>query len=368
MNQFFIGLMSGTSADGIDAALVEFTPAPQLRANHFLAYETGLREGILQLASGNPAGDALDATGELDTELGEWFARAVSELLQKARVPAKQIRAIGSHGQTVRHRPNTQHPFSLQIGDPNVIAARTGITVVADFRRRDIALGGQGAPLVPAFHRAVFNDSKESRAVVNIGGIANVTLLPANQAPVTGFDTGPGNVLLDAWSNRHLKKSHDAGGAFAASGRTDVTLLHELLADDYFAAPPPKSTGREHFNAVWLDQHLKTPGLSPQDVMATLVELTAQSILDAILHHAVHTERVLICGGGVHNRYLMQRLGALFGESRIESTERYGIHPDWVEAMAFAWLAHETLAGKPGNLPEVTGAERATILGAIYPV
>lgn len=366
MKQLFIGLMSGTSADGIDAALVEFRPTPQLRVSHFLGYETGLRERILQLASGNPTGDALDAAGELDTELGEWFARAASELLQKAGIPAGQIRAIGSHGQTVRHRPNRKHPFSLQIADPNVIAARTGIAVVADFRRRDIALGGQGAPLVPAFHRAVFTDPNESRAVVNIGGIANVTLLPANRGQVAGFDTGPGNVLLDAWSSRHLKQSHDAGGAFAASGHMDAVLLRELLADEYFAAPPPKSTGREHFNTSWLDRHLKPFGLAPQDVMTTLVELTARSILDAILHHAVHTERVLICGGGVHNRYLMQRLGALFGESRVESTERYGIHPDWVEAMAFAWLAHETLAGRPGNLPEVTGASRTTVLGAVY--
>ncbi|MGH8399519.1 MAG: anhydro-N-acetylmuramic acid kinase [Gammaproteobacteria bacterium] len=367
MNQFFVGLMSGTSADGIDAALVEFTPAPRLRAHHFLIYESALRERILQLAAGDAAGDAIDATGELDTELGTWFARAANELLQKADIPLAQIRAIGSHGQTIRHRPNGKHPFSWQIADPNVIAARTGISVVADFRRRDLALGGQGAPLVPAFHRAVFSDPHESRVVVNIGGIANVTLLPAEQGRVTGFDTGPGNVLLDAWSSSQLKQPHDIDGAFAATGRVDAGLLHALLADDYFSLPPPKSTGREHFNASWLERHLQHTRIAAQDVMATLVELTAQSILDPILHHAVHTERVLICGGGAHNLYLMQRLASLFGESRVESTERHGIHPDWVEAMAFAWLAHETLAGRPGNLPEVTGASRAAILGAIYP-
>ncbi|HEX5339689.1 MAG TPA: anhydro-N-acetylmuramic acid kinase [Gammaproteobacteria bacterium] len=367
MTQFFIGLMSGTSADGIDAALVEFTPAARLHTSHFLAYQTDLRERILQLASGSYDGDAIDAAGALDSELGEWFARAANQVLQKSGLASAQIRAIGSHGQTVRHRPDRKHPFSLQIADPNLIAARTGISVVADFRRRDLALGGQGAPLVPAFHRAVFSDPHQTRAVVNIGGIANVTLLPANQGQISGFDTGPGNVLLDIWSSRQLKQSHDADGAFAASGRVDASLLHELLADEYFAALPPKSTGREHFNAAWLDRQLGKTRLEARDVMATLVELTAQSILDAILHHAVHTERVLICGGGVHNRYLMQRLGALFGESRLASTEQYGIHPDWVEAMAFAWLARETLAGRPGNLPAVTGASHASVLGAIYP-
>lgn len=360
--------MSGTSADGIDAALVEFTPAPRLRASHLLAYEPGLRERILRLAAGDPAGDAIDAAGELDTELGVWFARAADELLQKSGIPPAQIRAIGSHGQTIRHRPNGRHPFSWQIADPNAIAARTGISVVADFRRRDLAFGGQGAPLVPAFHRAVFSDPHQARAVVNIGGIANVTLLPADQHRVTGFDTGPGNVLMDAWSGRQLKQPHDTDGAFAATGQVDAGLLQALLADSYFSMPPPKSTGREHFNAAWLDRHLRDTRISVQDVMATLAELTAQSILDAVLHHAVHTERVLICGGGAHNLHLMQRLESLFGESRVESTAQYGIHPDWVEAMAFAWLAHETLAGRPGNLPEVTGATRATILGAIYPV
>lgn len=367
MNQYFIGLMSGTSADGIDAALVEFKPAPQLLASHFLAYPPELRQRILLLAAGTVSGDTLDVAGELDAELGQWFARAANELLLQAGLPASRVRAIGSHGQTVRHRPNRQHPFSLQIADPNVIAARTGITVVADFRRRDIALGGQGAPLVPAFHHAVFNDPHQDRAVVNIGGIANVTLLPAGQGRVTGFDTGPGNVLLDTWSSAELGKPYDTGGEYAASGHIAAGLLQDMLADDYFAAPPPKSTGREHFNAAWLEPHLQRHALPAPDVMATLVELTAQSIIDAILHHAVATARVLVCGGGTHNHYLMQRLATLFGESRVESTELHGIHPDWVEAMAFAWLAQETLAGRPGNLPDVTGASRAAVLGAIYP-
>ncbi|HET7921741.1 MAG TPA: anhydro-N-acetylmuramic acid kinase [Gammaproteobacteria bacterium] len=367
MSEFFIGLMSGTSADGIDAALVEFTPAPRLHASRFLAYPPLLRERILQLASASQSSDALEAAGALDTELGREFARAALELLQQASLPAARVRAIGSHGQTVRHRPGGAHPFSMQIGDPNLIAAHTGISVVADFRRRDLALGGQGAPLVPAFHRAVFGDAGEHRAVVNIGGIANVTLLPAGSGEVTGFDTGPGNVLLDAWSARQFGAAHDEAGAQAAAGRVDAALLHVLLADEYFALAPPKSTGREHFNPDWLERHLRGRKLAPQDVMATLAELTAHSILDAILHHAVHTARVLVCGGGVHNRHLMQRLGSLFGEARVESTERHGIHPDWVEAMAFAWLARETLAGRPGNLPSVTGASRASVLGAIYP-
>ena len=368
MTQFFIGLMSGTSADGIDAALVEFDPGPQLRSQHFLPYDSELRERILRLASGTLPGDTIDAAGVLDNQLGGWFARAASELLQKSGVPATRIRAIGSHGQTVRHRPQGTHPFSLQIADPNLIAARTGIRVVADFRRRDMALGGQGAPLVPAFHRAVFASQDESRAVVNIGGIANVTLLPANQQPVTGFDTGPGNALLDIWSMRQLRQTHDINGAFAATGHVNSDLLHTLLADPYFSAPPPKSTGREHFGAAWLDRHLTDPALEPRDVMATLTELTARSIVDAVRHYSRNTTRVLVCGGGAHNRYLMERLESLFGETRLESTEQYGIHPDWVEAMAFAWLARETLEGRPGNLPEVTGASAATVLGAVYPV
>jgi len=367
MKEFYIGLMSGTSADGIDAALVEFAPEPKLHASHFLPFPAELRQRTVDLASGNYAGDSIDAVGALDTELGECFARAALGLLEQSGVPAGQIRAIGSHGQTIRHRPQGKFPFSWQIGDPNVIAARTGITVVADFRRRDLALGGQGAPLVPAFHRAMFSDAREDRAVINIGGIANVTLLPAHGGRVTGFDTGPGNILLDAWSGSQLHQPHDTDGAFAASGQVDAGLLYALMADGYFNAPPPKSTGREYFNAGWLDQHLEPGKLAPEDVMATLVELTAQSIIDAILHHAVHTDRVLVCGGGTHNSFLMQRLNALFGESRVESTETFGIHPDWVEAMAFAWLARETLASRPGNLPDVTGASAATILGAIYP-
>lgn len=368
MSEFLIGLMSGTSADGIDVALVEFNPAPHLHTSHFLPYASEMRERILQFASARYSGDPIDAMGTLDGELGGWFARAVHELLHKAGVPASRIRAIGSHGQTVRHRPGGPHPFTLQIADPNLIAARSGITVVADFRRRDMAFSGQGAPLVPAFHRAVFASPRESRAVVNIGGIANVTVLPARGHPVTGFDTGPGNVLLDIWSAMNLNAPHDAAGEFAASGRVDTTLLQTLLADDYFAAPPPKSTGREYFNATWLERQVRNGTPAAADVMTTLVELTAQSIHDAITRHASGTERVLVCGGGTHNHYLMRRLQFLFGDTQVESTEKYGIHPDWVEAMAFAWLARETVNGRPGNLPDVTGASQATVLGAIYPV
>lgn len=368
MNEFLIGLMSGTSADGIDAALVDFTPAPQLHSSHFLAYTPDLRERILQVAAASYSSDPVDAMGTLDRELGEWFARAAEELMQKAGIDASRVRAIGSHGQTVRHRPGGRHPFTLQIADPNLIAARSGITVVADFRRRDMAYGGQGAPLVPAFHRAVFASPHESRAVVNIGGIANVTVLPEGGQRVTGFDTGPGNVLLDIWSSMNLNAPHDDGGEYAASGHLDPELLHVLLADAYFAAPPPKSTGREHFNAVWLERQVHNARLAAADVMATLVELTAQTIHDAIARHASGTARVLVCGGGTHNRHLMQRLRFLFGNVPVESTEKYGIHPDWVEAMAFAWLARETLSGRPGNLPDVTGASQASVLGAIYPV
>jgi anhydro-N-acetylmuramic acid kinase len=276
------------------------------------------------------------------------------------------VRAVGSHGQTVRHRPRGTHPFTLQIGDANVIAARTGIAVVADFRRRDVALGGQGAPLLPAFHKAAFGDASEERIVVNIGGVANLTLLPA-KGEVRGFDTGPGNVLLDHWSREHLHEPYDAEGSFAAGGRVDEALLTHLLADPYFAAPPPKSTGPEHFNGPWLEGALGATRRKPEDVAATLAELTARSIADATKRQAPGVARVFACGGGAHNKHLMARLAALLPGATLASTTSLGIDPDWVEAAGFAWLARETLQRRPGNLPSVTGAAQYSVLGAIYP-
>jgi len=366
MGELFIGLMSGTSADGIDAVLMAFEPQPRLVATHYTPYADSLRGRIRRFAAGSYAADAIDELGALDAELGQLFAAAVLALLEDAGVESARIKAVGSHGQTVRHRPRGPHPFTLQIADANVIAARTGLTVVADFRRRDLALGGQGAPLLPAFHKAAFGHAAEERVVANIGGIANITLLPA-KGEVRGFDTGPGNVLMDHWSREHLDKPYDEEGAYAARGRVDEALLTRLLADPYFAAPPPKSTGPEHFNAAWLEQALGAAQRKPEDVAATLAELTARSLTEAVRHHAPEATRVFACGGGAHNTQLMARLAALLPGTTLESTATLGIDPDWVEAAGFAWLARETLAGRPGNLPSVTGAARYSVLGTIYP-
>ncbi|MGB5305178.1 MAG: anhydro-N-acetylmuramic acid kinase, partial [Gammaproteobacteria bacterium] len=251
------------------------------------------------------------------------------------------------------------------IGNPAVIAAGTGIDVVADFRRADIDAGGQGAPLVPAFHQALFARAGEHRVVLNIGGIANITILPSDASlPVTGFDTGPGNTLLDAWTRQHLDAPMDTGGRWAAQGSVHAELLAGMLQDPYFHAPPPKSTGREYFNPDWLARYLQDSGIAAQDVQATLCALTAQSILDALEHHAPRTQRLLVCGGGIHNPELLRRLAENQAGMPVESTQPYGVDPDWVEAVAFAWLAKQHLDGKPGNIPAVTGAQRPVVLGS----
>jgi len=367
VRDYFIGLISGTSSDGVDAVLIEFTLAPRLLASHFLAYPDTLRVEILEFSTGHYRGDAVDQLGRLDHSLGNLFADAALALVKNAGIAAADVRAIGSHGQTVRHRPHNKEPFTLQIADPNIIAACTGITTVADFRRRDLALGGEGAPLVPAFHRAAFADRGETRAVINIGGIANITLLPTADGTVSGFDTGPGNVLMDSWSREHLHKPHDENGAFAATGKVHAALLADLLNDEYFRRPPPKSTGREYFNGTWLKPRLARHKLPAADVMATLCELTARSVADAVMGCKPRVARVLLCGGGTRNRTLLQRLVVLLQDCRLGSTADFGVPPDWVEAAAFAWLARETLAGRPGNLPAVTGASRPAVLGCIYP-
>jgi anhydro-N-acetylmuramic acid kinase len=290
-------------------------------------------------------------------------------VLRKSGLAKKDIRAIGSHGQTLRHRPRAAHPFTLQIGNPSVIAERTGITTVADFRARDMAAGGQGAPMVPAFHHQMFHSAQRNRVIVNIGGIANVTCLPAVAAqPVSGFDTGPGNTLLDQWVHRHHAQARDDAGQWAASGRASRELLELLLSDPYFAAAPPKSTGREHFNMEWLQGHLKKLAvpLAAADVQATLVQLTAHSIARAIRGVLPQTQEAFVCGGGSHNRELMAALAGSLSGIAVATTEALGLSPDWVEAAAFAWLAHQTLEGQPGNVPTVTGAKHAVILGGIY--
>jgi len=284
-------------------------------------------------------------------------------------VSAAQIIAIGSHGQTIRHRPpgSPEGTFTLQIGDPNLIAELTGINTVADFRRRDMAAGGQGAPLVPAFHRAIFHSPNKNRVIVNIGGMANITWLPA-QGPVIGFDTGPGNVLMDTWIAEHLGKSYDQDGAWATSGQVCTTLLAELLAEPYFKMLAPKSTGRENFNRSWLEDHLRrlvsTPALG--DIQATLLELSAITIADSIKGLDQIPKEVFVCGGGAYNTALMQRLARLMPQDSVASTAALGVDPQWIEAMAFAWLAQQTLNHRPGNLREVTGATREVILGGVY--
>ena len=362
----YIGLMSGTSVDGIDAVLASIPAHGRfaLVAAHRAAIPAAVREEIHFLCQ--PGNGAIERVCALDTTLGELFAGAASAVLKQAGTDKTAVRAIGSHGQTLRHRPTGTFPFSLQIGNPSVIAERTGITTVADFRARDIAGGGQGAPLVPAFHQYLFHSRERTRAIVNIGGIANVTYLPADNAqPVRGFDTGPGNTLLDAWARQHLGKTHDENGQWSGGGHPSDVFLEELLADPYFAALPPKSTGREHFHSGWLTQKIPA-GLRPQDVQATLAELTARSIADAIRRFLPACDEVFVCGGGVHNRDLMERLRARLKPLPLATTDALGLAPDWVEATAFAWLAHQTLEGLPGNLPSVTGARHAVILGGIY--
>lgn len=379
--RLYLGLISGTSADGIDAALVEFappsagassadrrapsgTPRLEIVAACTTPYPNELRRRVLALATSSAA-IALDDYGRLDVEIGECFAAAANALLREAGIDKAAIAAIGSHGQTVRHRGGGERPFTLQIGDPSVIAEHTGIDTIADFRRADVAAGGQGAPLLPALHAAVFADPAVPRAILNLGGIANLTVLE-HGSDALGFDSGPANCLLDAWAERHLDTPRDEGGAWARSGRVDEGLLAELLADPYFAAAPPKSTGREDFNLAWLEPRLRA-GLNPADVQATLLALSARSIAGALRRSAPKTREVYACGGGVHNAALMEALRAQLPGLSVGSTAALGLDPDYVEAAGFAWLARTRLAGEPGNLPSVTGARGPRLLGAIYP-
>jgi anhydro-N-acetylmuramic acid kinase len=370
----FVGLISGTSADGIDAALVRFgadvsDTGCRLEHGIVVPWDPTLRGRLVALGQGGDARGP-DEIGTLDVQVGEAFAEATRALLASAGVAARDVMAIGSHGQTIRHRPagaayDGLHPFTWQIGDAHVIAERCGIATVADFRRRDVAAGGQGAPLVPAFHAAMLHSAAEDRAVLNLGGIGNFTLLP-RQGEVRGFDTGPANALLDAWCLRHRGEAFDRNGAFAASGRVDEALLARLRDDAWFALPPPKSSGREQFHLDWVDAKL-AGGESPQDVQATLLELSAATIADALQAHQPGTARVLTCGGGVRNARLIKRIAARLPGCIVEPTDLHGLDADFVEAMAFAWLARQTLAGLPGNVPAVTGARGARVLGVVHP-
>lgn len=364
--------MSGTSADGIDAVLLSVDTAgnSSLTATHRHDLGRSLKSAISDLClSGN---HEIDRLGDLDRRLGCKFAEAIKTLLQNAHLQSHQISAVGSHGQTVRHRPtgtagNGTAAFTLQIGDPNTIAEITGITTVADFRRRDIAAGGEGAPLVPAFHLDQFAMTDMRRAIVNIGGIANATLLDG-RALVGGFDCGPGNTLLDYWIHDTVGVDFDAKGAWSAGGSTDQALLDACLDDPFFARSGPRSTGREHFSPHWLRSRLATrPGIDPRDVQATLAELTARCIAQSLTSARFAAQEIFVCGGGAHNEDLMRRLHRLITPLRLDTTAALGMHPDWVEAAAFAWLARQRLNNRPGNAPEVTGARGLRVLGAVYP-
>jgi anhydro-N-acetylmuramic acid kinase len=373
-SQLFLGLISGTSADGIDAALVRFSGRGddrhcELVHGRTYAWPEALRSRLIALGQG-AAIDSIDEIGTLDVRIGGHFAAAALQLMGEAGIAASQVRAVGSHGQTVRHRPagaafDGAHPFTMQLGDAHVIAERSGITTVADFRRRDVAAGGHGAPLLPALHHALLHSVHEDRAVLNLGGIANFTLLP-RQGDVRGFDTGPANALMDAWCARHTGRAFDAGGEFAARGACDAPLLRRLLDEPWFALPPPKSTGREVFHLDWVQARLQGDEAAV-DVQATLLELTAASVADALRAQQPGTRRVLVCGGGVHNARLLQRIAAHLPDVAVESTAAHGVDPDFVEAMGFAWLARQALAGLPGNLPSVTGARGPRVLGVVYP-
>jgi len=364
MTALYVGLMSGTSMDGIDAVLVDcYTEKPHLVASHSRAWPETIRQ---QLELAKQLDDqAVFNLDDLDSALAEQFAEATLELLTIAGTAADEVVAIGSHGQTVRHRTQAPEPFSLQLGDGQRIADLTGIQTVYDFRRADIMAGGEGAPLAPAFHDAVLRSNSENRCVVNIGGIANISVIPADTSlAVTGYDTGPGNNLMDSWIKLHRLLPYDDKGSWARSGQVDSNLLTRLRADAFFLQPPPKSTGFEYFNLSWLRQY-DVDSVRAEDVQATLCELTASTIADAINASTIAIQRVLVCGGGVHNSFCMQRLQDNLGEISVESTENYGVHPDWAEAMAFAWLAKRNLEGKPGNLPSVTGAGNRVVLGTL---
>ena len=363
--QLYVGLMSGSSLDGIDAVLVEFENK-HCHLKHALAYPIpdNLKQVLDNLT--RPGENEIERMCQVDVELGEVFADAVNSLLKQARLTSDKITAIGSHGHTLRHYPDTSYATTLQVGDPNRIAELTGITTVADMRRRDMAAGGQGAPLVPTFHKYIFSNAI-NRIVLNIGGIANLTCLPSDQSqPVTGFDTGPGNALMNAWIHHCQNKDFDTAGTWAASGSVIPTLLEPMLNHDFFRQAPPKSTGRDIFHLDWLLSIVNKQNYLPQDVQATLLEFTARSICDAINQYFDVAEEILVCGGGVHNDFLMQRLTQLLVNKKVNSTQSRGIDPDWVEAMAFAWFASQSMQQKTSNIPSATGATHPVILGGIY--
>jgi anhydro-N-acetylmuramic acid kinase len=360
----YLGLMSGTSMDAIDASLVDFDVKPlRIVANSATPFDPGLKSRIAALLE-SPDRVALDELGQVDVALALAFADAATRLLSAAGIAPGAVTAIGSHGQTLRHRPDLPLPFTWQIGDPNTLVEMTGITVVGDFRRRDVAAGGQGAPLLPVFHDHVFRSDEEDRVIVNVGGIANVTVL-SRDATVTGFDTGPGNRLLDAWIAQHRGLEYDADGRWASTGTCDSTLMQQLLDEPYLSLRPPKSTGRELFNLPWLRTQLGLFERRPEDVQATLLEYTAVTIAAAVRQYAPGAA-LYLCGGGARNKRLVDAIAARIAPNPVASTAALGLDPDYVESVAFAWFAERTLAGLTSSAGSVTGARGARILGGIY--
>jgi anhydro-N-acetylmuramic acid kinase len=355
--------MSGTSLDGIDAVLVDLSQSKPLQlGKNYLPFDDTLKNALLALHL--PAHNELHQAQLIGNQLATMYAAAVAPLLAQAKSLNQEIKAVGCHGQTIRHCP--EHGYSVQIGNAALLAELTGITVVSDFRSSDIAAGGQGAPLVPAFHDHVLRHPDIHRVIVNIGGISNITNMPPEK-PTTGFDCGPGNLLMDSWCMQHLGKSYDTNGEWAASGSVLPALLKKLLDESYFALPPPKSSGRDLFNIAWLENKLQGDEVAA-NVQATLLELTCRSIALAIQTYCSGAKEIYLCGGGAHNQSLLNRLTALLPSSSLATTATLGVDGDYLEAIAFAWLAQQALQGKPANLPLVTGAKHPCILGAIYRV
>ncbi|MDR9831131.1 anhydro-N-acetylmuramic acid kinase [Vibrio sp. FNV 38] len=365
MRELYIGLMSGTSLDGVDSVVVAIDNHNiELIASYEHPIPSSLRKEVLAVCTGQST--TLPAIGRIDHQLGKLYAATVQCLLNKAGLSAQAITAIGNHGQTVFHHPQSDEPFTMQLGDANLISAETGIDTVADFRRLDMAVGGQGAPLVPAFHQYLFSLRDSSTVILNIGGISNISVIPPDNN-VVGYDTGPGNMLMDAWCEKHTGHQYDHSGTWAASGKMLPTLLQRLMADPYLQKTPPKSTGREHYNLYWLEKQLSDDE-RPQDVQRTLCEFTARSIAEHITTHKYGSDcELLLCGGGANNTLLTDRLTALLPEWNVMLSSEKGVPQDYMEAMAFAWLARQRIHNQPSNLPAVTGAQCKVSLGVIYP-
>ncbi|PTB84780.1 anhydro-N-acetylmuramic acid kinase [Pseudidiomarina aestuarii] len=369
MTARYLGLMSGTSMDGLDIVLAEFVPRPELLAHQHFPLPAELAVQLDALT--RPQANEMHLVAQLDRQFAEFCADCVLTFLAENNIAMDSIRAIGSHGQTIRHAPEAATPYTVQIGDPNTLAALTDIDVVADFRRKDVALGGQGAPLVPAVHHALFAQPNEARVVLNLGGIANLTWLPGQATGVLGFDTGPANTLLDFWwqaQHPNASTTYDVDGAFAQQGTVLADVLERLLADPFFSQPPPKSTGRDYFHLGWLQQRVANlDTYAPADIQRTLVELTAVTVAQAMTHWLpARPQQVFLAGGGAFNPVLVEALHQHLTDSQVQSIAELGMHPQHLEAFAFAWLAHAYMEKIPGNLPAVTGARRSAVLGGLY--